>query len=854
MSDNITLNPGSGGATLAASNVSNIYYQLTKVAYETAGTVDSAVHVAVGAGLPVQQDGTWNLNNISGTVSLPTGAATSAKQPGFGTAGIPISNVVTVQGIAGATAITVAGSVDLGSSLPAGTNNIGTITLPTGAATSAKQPALGTAGTASTDVITVQGIAGGVAQPISGTVTVGSFGSTVGLSSGSNIVGKVGIDQTTNGTTNRVNIGTDGAVAINAAIPAGTNNIGSVTISQAVPGTSNKVFIGSDGVVAIGGAIPSGTNVVGKVGIDQTTPGTSNGVAINLALPAGTSVIGKVGIDQTTPGTTNKVDIGSNGSVTLAAAVPAGTNIIGKVTIDQSTPGTTNAVALSTAIPSGTNIIGKVAIDQTTPGTTNGVAIASALPAGTNNIGTITLPTGAATSAKQPAIGMAGSATTDVITILGISGATPVTVNGSVSVSSFSASVVLASGSNIAGKFGIDQTTNGTTNRVNIGTDGTVALNAAVPSGTNIIGKVGIDQSTPGTTNGVSLTTAIPAGSNNIGTITLPSGAATAAKQPALGTAGSPASDVITVQGVTGGHALPVSGTVTVGDVTLASALPAGTNILGKIGIDQTTPGTTNRVDIGSSGTVAIGTALPYGTNSIGSVSINNPLPVGSNVIGQVSINQATPGTTNGVQINAAIPAGSNIIGNVRIDQTTPGVTNGVAFSGSLPAGSNIIGSITLPTGAATSALQPGYSTAGYPSANVSTIQGIASGYPVPINEKAATSGGCQVSVNFSQNNTNGIVIKNTNGQVYGFALSNQASSVRYVKFYNKATAPTVGTDTPVMVIQLPGNTNGSGSNLSIPTGISFSLGIGIGITCGIANGDTTAPAFNDVAATIIYA
>lgn len=52
--------------------------------------------------------------------------------------------------------------------------------LPTGAATAAKQPALGTAGTASADVITVQGIASmtalivngsGVTQPVSGTVT-----------------------------------------------------------------------------------------------------------------------------------------------------------------------------------------------------------------------------------------------------------------------------------------------------------------------------------------------------------------------------------------------------------------------------------------------------------------------------------------------------------------------------------------------------------------------------------------------------------------------------------------------------------------------------------------------------------
>ena len=38
----------------------------------------------------------------------------------------------------------------------------------------------------------------------------------------------------------------------------------------------------------------------------------------------------------------------------------------------------------------------------------------------------------------------------------------------------------------------------------------------------------------------------------------LPSGAATAAKQPALGTAGSPSADVITVQGVSGGEPMMV--------------------------------------------------------------------------------------------------------------------------------------------------------------------------------------------------------------------------------------------------------------------------------------------------------
>jgi hypothetical protein len=58
--------------------------------------------------------------------------------------------------------------------------NVKTSVLPTGASTSAKQPALGTAGSASADVISIQGVASmtavktdgsGVTQPVSGTVT-----------------------------------------------------------------------------------------------------------------------------------------------------------------------------------------------------------------------------------------------------------------------------------------------------------------------------------------------------------------------------------------------------------------------------------------------------------------------------------------------------------------------------------------------------------------------------------------------------------------------------------------------------------------------------------------------------------
>ena len=77
---------------------------------------------------------------------------------------------------------------------------------------------------------------------------------------------------------------TVGAVtAITNALPAGTNLLGKMGIDQTTPGTTNKVSIGTDGTVAINAAIPAGTNLIGKMGIDQTAPGTTNAVVASIA-------------------------------------------------------------------------------------------------------------------------------------------------------------------------------------------------------------------------------------------------------------------------------------------------------------------------------------------------------------------------------------------------------------------------------------------------------------------------------------------------------------------------------------------------------------------------------------------
>jgi hypothetical protein len=52
-------------------------------------------------------------------------------------------------------------------------------------------------------------------------------------------------------------------------------------------------------------------------------------------------------------------------------------------------------------------------------------------------------------------------------------------------------------------------------------------------------------------------------------------------------------------------------------------------------------------------------------------------IPAGSAIIGKVGIDQTTPGTTNAV----AITAGTALIGKAGLDQTTPGTTNAVALA-----------------------------------------------------------------------------------------------------------------------------------------------------------------------------
>lgn len=101
--------------------------------------------------------------------------------------------------------------------------------------------------------------------------------------------------------------------------------------------------------------------------------------------------------------------------------------------------------------------------------------------------------------------------------------------------------------------------------------------------------------------------------------------------------------------------------------------------------------------------------------------------------------------------------------------------------------------------------------------------------------------------------NTNATSVKGSSGVVYAGHITNLALTTKFVKFYDKATAPTVGTDTPVWTIAIPALIS-----VEIPTivsiyGMNFANGIAYAITGGASDGDATAVGAGDVLVNLGY-
>lgn len=67
----------------------------------------------------------------------------------------------------------------------------------------------------------------------------------------------------------------------------------------------------------------------------------------------------------------------------------------------------------------------------------------------------------------------------------------------------------------------------------------------------------------------------------------------------------------------------------------------------------------------------------------------------------------------------------------------------------------------------------------------------------------------------------------------------NTTATIYYLKLYNKASAPTVGTDVPVMTIPLA--VTPTPTMPSLPAGLLFPLGLALAITLNATDSDNTA-------------
>ena len=87
---------------------------------------------------------------------------------------------------------------------------------------------------------------------------------------------------------------------------------------------------------------------------------------------------------------------------------------------------------------------------------------------------------------------------------------------------------------------------------------------------------------------------------------------------------------------------------------------------------------------------------------------------------------------------------------------------------------------------------------------------------------------------------TNATVAKAGAGDIFSVQGFNTTGAAIYLKLYNKATSPSVGTDTPVKTIMIPAGGAVSAS-CAWPTGFYFSAGISYALTGAAADSDTTA-------------
>ena len=89
-----------------------------------------------------------------------------------------------------------------------------------------------------------------------------------------------------------------------------------------------------------------------------------------------------------------------------------------------------------------------------------------------------------------------------------------------------------------------------------------------------------------------------------------------------------------------------------------------------------------------------------------------------------------------------------------------------------------------------------------------------------------------------------------TRATLCGFTVENNAAASRAVKFYDKASSPTVGTDIPKRTVIVPA---GQTFVAEFRRGKTFQSGLWVSVTVNAADADATAPTAGDIILTVDF-
>lgn len=427
----------------------------------------------------------------------------------------------------------------------------------------------------------------------------------------------------------------------------------------------------------------------------------------------------------------------------------------------------------------------------------------------------------------------------------------------------------LAAGSAIIGRVGIDQTTPGTTNAVSVGSSISslpLPTNAAKETGGNldtIVTKETAIAAAAGTTadsawsSGAgtlvalgkaivnALTAALPGGTNKIGGVTIADGDNSSQGAKADSAANNSTSSWSIIALLKGIYAL------------CAAATPAGTNNIGTVGVVNGS----NTLAIDSNGFPTVNTPVTTANyNQSGVITQNTILvgPINCSQYRTMAVQVVSIGTTG--QITAEISNDNSTWTITPWQVTTANPTSAGSTFGSA-------GIYAFQTWGATY-FRLRLSTATTAGATTLYVQGVKEVYPnnlqtVLISGTPAVSGtlsgpapsATQGFVSYhtlvSAATTNATSVKASSGNIGSLYLTNTTASTKFFKIFNKASAPTVGTDTPVLQVPIPPSTS-----INFETsyaGLRLSTGIAYAITGAAALLDNTAVSAGDVLVNMTY-